>query len=179
MRYLFLLSFVILDTGVALADDWVMDRAASRLEFVADYVGADVPGRFDRFDVTLSFDPSRPAAGRLEVSVDVSSADMGDADLTATVVDKPWFDAATFAVARFTSDELDAHDAGGFVARGTLELKGVMRDVTVPFAWQRSGDGATMRGEVVLSRLDFGIGVAVEEVGAEVRVAFEIALRQE
>jgi polyisoprenoid-binding protein YceI len=185
MRYLLLLSTLLFTTGVESrehdhgAGDWVMDRSASRIEFVADYVGADVPGRFDIFDVTLSFDLLRPAEGCLEVSVDVSSADMGDADLTATVADKPWFDAATFAVARFTSDALVALDAGGFAAQGTLVLKGTGREVTVPFDWQQSGDAAAMRGEVALSRLDFGIGVAVEEVGADVRVVFDIALRRE
>jgi len=185
MRYLLLVSTLLLTTGVEPREhdhgdgDWVMDRSTSRIEFVADYVGADVPGRFDTFDVTLSFDPLRPSEGRLEVGVDVSSADLGDADLTATVMDKPWFDVATFAVARFKSDAIVAVDAGGFAAQGTLELKGVVREVTVPFDWQRSGDAATMRGEVALSRLDFGIGVAVEEVGADVRVVFDITLRHE
>ena len=185
MRYLLLLSSMLLTTSVEPrehdhgAGDWVMDRSASRIEFVADYVGADVPGSFDTFDVKLSFDPLRPSEGRLAVSVDVASVDMSDADLTATVMDKPWFDAATFAVARFTSDAIVALDAGGFAAQGTLELKGAARDVTVPFDWQRSGDAATMRGEVALSRLDFGIGVAVEEVGADVRVVFDITLRRE
>lgn len=179
MRYLFVLSSLLLDTGVALADDWVMDRPASRIEFIADYVGADVPGRFDTFDVTLAFDPARPSAGRLVVDVNIASVDMGDADLTATVADKPWFDAATFALARFASDELVALDAGGFAAQGTLELKGVVRDVTVPFDWERTADAAVMRGEVALSRLDFDIGVAVEEVGADVRVVFEITLFHE
>jgi len=114
MRYLLLLSTLLLTTGVEPREhdhgdgDWVMDRSTSRIEFVADYVGADVPGRFDTFDVTLSFDPLRPSEGRLEVSVDVSSADLGDADLTATVMDKPWFDAATFAVAGFKSDAIVA-----------------------------------------------------------------------
>ena len=75
---------------------------------------------------------------------------------------------------RFFSDSIISREAGGFVADGELELKGMKREVAVPFAWQVNDGRAIMRGELVLRRLDFGIGVAVEEVGDDVRVSFEI-----
>lgn len=177
LRNSLLLSFFF--ARAVLGDDWVMDTGASRLEFVADYVGADVPGRFGRFDVDLDFDPESTEAGQLVVRVDVSSLDMGDADLTTTVSERAWLDAASFATARFSSEEIVATRDGRYEAAGTLELKGLTQPVTVPFEWRRDGNAASMRGEVVLRRLDYGIGVAVEEVGNDVRVRFVVALRKD
>jgi polyisoprenoid-binding protein YceI len=109
----------------------------------------------------------------------MSSLDMGDADLTTTVSESAWLDAASFVTARFSSDEIVATRDGRYEAAGTLELKGLTQPVTVPFEWRRDGNAASMRGEVVLRRLDYGIGVAVEEVGNDVRVRFVVALRKD
>ena len=125
------------------------------------------------------FEPENPVGKRLAVTVDVASVDMIDPDLTATVTEEAWFDVAGFAVARFSSDNIAPDETGGFIARGRLELKGVEKDVSVPFTWTEREGRAIMRGELVLSRLDFGIGVAVEEVGDGVGVAFEIGFLRE
>ncbi len=160
-----------------------MDTESSRLEFVASYTGSDMPGTFRQFDVALRFDPADPAAGRLSVSVDVTSADMGDADMNEAVTGEIWFDVARFATARFDSTEIARRESGGFEAAGTLELKGVSRPVSVPFTWQQDGARGSMRGELVLQRLDFGIGsgswTATDEVAGEVRVRFDVAFTED
>ena len=76
----------LLVVGTGRAADWTLDDAESRLEFVADYTGSELSGQFRRFGVELDFDADAPAAGRLAVSVDMLSADMGDDDMTGAVI---------------------------------------------------------------------------------------------
>jgi polyisoprenoid-binding protein YceI len=172
---LFLIAFP------AAAADWKMDPSGSKLEFVATFEKNPAPGVFKEFDTRLSFDPEKPAGGTLHVTVKVASADMSIPDVNKEIRNKDWFDYAGFPQAEFHSTEL-RRDGKGYVARGTLTLKGVKQAVDVPFTWAPSGDGALMEGEVTLKRGVFGIGLgewkASDTIGADVKVKFKVKLRK-
>jgi polyisoprenoid-binding protein YceI len=165
----------------ALAADWRMDPAGSKLEFAATFEKTPAPGVFKEFDARLRFDPDKPEGGSLDVTIQVTSADMGIADVNKEIRGKDWFDYAGFPRAEFHSSEL-RREGKGYLARGTLSLKGVKRPVEVPFTWTASGEGATMEGELVLKRGDFGIGLgewkATDTIGADVKVKFRVKLRK-
>lgn len=160
------------------AHEWLMLPADSRLEFVARYTGLEMPGRFARFDVAFAFDPLAPDDARLNVAVDVTSVDMGGADVNQAVTGVAWLNVGAFPGAKFRSENVTMLAPGEYAATGTLELKGVRRCVTVPFTWQEEGARGSMIGELTLQRLDFGVGTgtwqATDEVAADVRVRFEV-----
>lgn len=168
------------------AADWRTDAAASRLEFVATFERAPVPGVFREFDARIRFDPADLAGSRIEVGIAVTSADMGNSDVNQAIRGPEWFDFARFPRASFRAAELRAAPAGAggpsYIARGTLELKGVQRVVEVPFTWQEGGEAATMDGELTLQRGTFGIGqgewARTDAIGADVRVKFRLHLRK-
>src|SRR6266705_714821 len=156
--------------------------AGSKLEFIATFEKAPVPGVFREFDARLRFDPEKPAGSSLDVTVKVTSADMDIADVNREIRGKDWFDYAAFPQAEFRSTDLRRAQGNRYVARGTLSLKGVKQPVEVPFTWTGSADGATMEGELQLSRGAFGIGAgewaATDVIGADVHVKFKVKLRK-
>ena len=131
-----------LATAPVLAADWAMDAAGSRLEFIATFERAAVPGVFKEFDTRLRFDPDKPAGGSLDVTVKVTSVDMNIADVNKEIRGKDWFDYGAFPQAEFHSTDLRRAEGNRYVARGTLSLKGVKQPLEVPFSWVGSGDGA-------------------------------------
>jgi polyisoprenoid-binding protein YceI len=167
----------------ARAADWQMDPAGSRLEFIATFEKAPAPGVFKEFDTrVLRFDPEKPAGARLDVTIRVTSADMGIADVNKEIRSKDWFDYAGFPQAEFHSTDLRRAGKSHYLARGTLSLKGAKQPVEVPFAWTASGGGPVMEGEFTLKRGDFGIGAgewaASDVIGADVKVRFKVKLRR-
>jgi polyisoprenoid-binding protein YceI len=162
--------------------DWKMDPAGSKLEFVATFEKAAVPGEFKEFEARLRFDPDKPAGGRLDVTVKITSADMNVADVNREIRGKDWFDYAAFPRAEFRSTELRRIEGNRYVARGTLLLKGLKQPVEVPFSWTASADGAVMKGELTVKRGAFGIGAgewaASDVIGADVKVKFKVKLRK-
>jgi len=168
---------------VVQAADWKMDPAGSKLEFVASFEKAPAPGVFKEFDVRLlRFDPEKPAGASLEVTIRVTSADMGIADVNKEIRGKDWFDYAGFPQAEFHSINLRRTEGNRYLARGTLSLKGVKQPVEVPFTWAASAGAAAMGGELVLKRGAFGIGLgewaASDVIGADVKVTFKVNLRR-
>jgi polyisoprenoid-binding protein YceI len=167
--------------GPVLAADWKMDPSGSKLEFIATFEKTPASGVFKEFDARLRFDPAKPAGGSLDVTVKVTSADMGIADVNKEIRNKDWFDYSGFPQAEFHSTDL-RRDGKRYVARGTLTLKGVKQPVDVPFDWAPSGDGAVMEGELTLKRGAFGIGLgewkATDTIGADVKVRFKVKLKK-
>jgi polyisoprenoid-binding protein YceI len=183
MNRLAAFAFVLLASPAfpAFGADWRMIPAESRLEFVATFEKAAAPGAFREFDTRLRLIPDRPAESRLDVTIATRSADMSSADVNKAITGAEWFDVARFPQAEFHATEVRRADAGGYVARGTLRLKGAQQPVDVPFTFIQSGDTAQMDGEFTVKRAAFGIGTgewaATSVIGADVKIRFSVRLR--
>jgi len=164
------------------AADWKSDPAASKLEFAATFEKAPAPGVFKDFEARMRFDPEKPAGGALDVTINVASADMINADVNKAIAGPEWFDFARFPKAEFRSTDIRGAGGNRYVARGTLSLKGVQQPVEVPFSWSPSADGATLDGELTVKRSAFSIGTgewkATDVIGPDVKIRFHVRLRK-
>jgi polyisoprenoid-binding protein YceI len=164
------------------AADWKMDATGSRLAFVASFQRAAAPGVFREFNARIRFDPEKPADGRLDVTVRIASADMNSAEINSGIRAPEWFDLVRFPEAEFHATDIRRTDAGRYLARGVLSLKGVQRPVAVPFTWTGATDTATMDGELTLDRRLLGVGTGEwasgDVIGFEVKLQFTVKLRK-
>jgi polyisoprenoid-binding protein YceI len=164
------------------AADWSMEPSGSRLEFAATFEKTAAPGVFKEFDTRVRFDPDKPAGGRIDVTIKVTSADMNSADVNKAIREPEWFDFERFPQAEFHATDIRRAESNRYLARGTLTLKGVRQPVEVPFVWTGSADAATMEGEFTVKRGPFGIGTgewaATNVIGADVKVKFRVKLRK-
>jgi polyisoprenoid-binding protein YceI len=180
MRIPFLITTLAALPLPSLAAEWC-SLDSSVLSFATTFEGETLPGEFRDFDVVLDFDPAAPGAGNLRVQVDLRSADMGDPDMNAILADPAWFHSGKFGEAVFRSERIGAAESGGFVAGGTLSLKGRELPVSVPFYWQGSAGDAALQGEFVLRRTDFDVGSGEwadgDAIGIDVRLNFDVHLR--
>lgn len=156
--------------------------AGSEIAFTNKQMGVPASGRFKRFDVTLDFDPLRPKTNKISLAIDLSSVALGKPDHEAMLARADWFDSRNHPKASFESTAVKALDARRFEAHGRLTLKGVSRDVVVPFDLQaQSGGNGIVTGTFILRRKDFGIGLGewedVSLVANEVNVGFRFVLR--
>src|SRR5207248_10990542 len=71
--------------GTAPVAHYVLDPAKSSLEFAFDQAVAQNKGKFTRFAVSFDFSPDNLPASRLEVTVEMSSADTGDQERDDTL----------------------------------------------------------------------------------------------
>ncbi|HET6396935.1 MAG TPA: YceI family protein [Pseudoxanthomonas sp.] len=129
----------------------------STLAFASRYDGELFTGRFSDFATRLSFDPARPEAGRLDVTIALASAATGNADRDSTLRTADFFDVSRFAQARYTASGFRRLADGQYAADGTLELRGVRKPVTLTFQWS-GGAQPVLSGKAVVRRLDFGVG---------------------
>ena len=157
---------------------YTMVAAQSSLTYVFTQAGADNQGRFGSFAV--SFDP---AAGRLDVVIDMRSLDTGDQQRNSTLGGNDFFDVAQYPQSRFAATHIEK-TATGYVATGALTLRGVTRNVSIPFSWRTAtAQGhpvGHLSGQMTVRRLDFGVGQgqwkSTEWVGNTVTVRYSVTL---
>ncbi len=139
---------------------WDIEGSKSSLEFRAQHNGTAFVGDFSAFAVAVNFDLSDPSSGEIYAVIDLSSVDAKDDDRNANLPSKAWFDIAVHPVATYRSTEITGTLADGFVANGSLNIKGISRVVELEFkVTQADGsDAITAYGEASFSRQDFKVG---------------------
>ena len=162
--------------AAALGATYTADTASSRLSFAFIQAGAENTGRFGQFSVELSLDERDPAANRLDVRIDVDSLDTQDQERDEVLRSADLFDVAKHPVAAFSATNIKRTAPGRYEAIGNLTLRGVTREVRVPFTLTKE----RMNGGAMVRRLDFGVGQgeweSTEWVGNGVKVTFALRM---
>jgi len=169
--------------GPAAVTHYSSDPAKSSLEFSFVQAGAQNKGKFTKFPVSFDAAADGTAASRLDVTVEMSTFDTDDKERNDTLKGPDLFDVAKFPQAHFIATQI-TKTATGFDAVGKLTLRGVTRDLHVPFtlrATKEQGHAvAYLAGRTMVRRLDFGVGQgdwkSTEWVGNDVTVSYSVRL---
>jgi polyisoprenoid-binding protein YceI len=154
--------------------------AQSSVGFVSRQMGVPVEGKFKRFDVQSNFDPKKPEVSKVSLTIDLTSADIGNAETEGELKKPGWFDSAKRPQASFVSNAIKSVSAGKFEIDGQLTIKGNTQRVLVPISVTQSGDTTLASGAFQIKRIDFKIGDGewndVSIVANEVQVNFKLTL---
>lgn len=138
------------------AADYVQ-APGSTLAFASKYDGEVFSGRFGSFNATLSFDPAKLAASKLDVTIGLAGTKTGNDDRDSTLQSADFFNVAKFAQARYTATKFRSLGGNQYAADGSLTLRGVTKPVTLTFTWT-PGAQPVLAGKATVKRLDFGVG---------------------
>ena len=144
--------------GAAEAATWTVDPAKSRLGFTGSQTGTPFSGRFKTWTAAIDFDPAHPEAGRVSAKVDTASAATDDPQKDEALPTPDWFDASTFTTATFDATGFAPKGGDAYETSGKLTLRGIAKDVALPFTLTVQGDQAHAVGHAKLVRTDFGVG---------------------
>ena len=169
---------LLLSASSAQAADWTLDPAKSRLGFTGSQAGSPFEGSFTRWSAKIAFDPANPAAGKAVVEIDMASATTGDRQKDESLPQSDWFDVKAFPQARFEATSFRAKGGNAFEALGSLSIRGIKKDVVLPFTLETSGTNAHAKGKLDLIRTDYGVGQgawkAPDMVALEVAVTLDL-----
>jgi polyisoprenoid-binding protein YceI len=162
---------------------WTVDPEKSSLSWVVEINGQTVTGRFAAFDAMITFDPADLSHSSAKITIDMTESNSGDATRDAMLKRPDWFDAPAFPQAVYQTTAFVAKGGNAYEARGKLTLKGVAKDVALPFALTINGDTAVAKGETAIARRAFNIGagkdfVTDKPVALSVKVMVNITARR-
>jgi len=155
---IFAMTSLPMEDAPAVSDVWQMDKETSQLSFTAVEEGKTFTGYFSSFDAEIHLDPDDLSGASIEAVVHLASVDAGSGDRNATLPEREWFRIKKFPDAGFSSHDIHRSETGGYVASGTMRIKGIEQPVDLPFTLEIVGHHGVAEGEFTLNRMDFKIG---------------------
>ena len=163
-----------------------LDRSHSQLDFIVRFLGmTDVRGTFEDFTASILYDESDMTNTSITLSITVESVDTQNDWRDRDLRSERFFDTEKYSTIFFQSERI-ARDGDGFVAHGSLTMKGITRDIAVPFErmLKRTIDGAWgnvrigFKGALTLDRNDYNIHGGdfwgIKALSEEVRIEFAL-----
>jgi polyisoprenoid-binding protein YceI len=138
----------------AMLQDWKIGSG-----YTIRFDGKYAHGTFSNLTGSLAFDPEHLGEAKFDVTVDVASIDTGIELKNKHARSDKWFDAEKYPAIRFTSSQVSRTDTG-FAVRGDLELKGIKKEIWIPFGFRQTPEQSVFYGRFKVNRGDFGIGKA-------------------
>lgn len=175
-------------TGTAHAEPkhYELDPVHTRIVFAIDHLGfSNTLGTFSHPRGSLWFDPDAADRGdwsgaRLDVTIDVASLDLGDADFRTRMLKRDYFDIKRHADARFVSTRVEGNGATTARVHGDLTLRGETQPLVLDVTLNRHGrhpltfrTTAGFSATAVLERSAFGMTDNLRTVGDRVELRIE------
>lgn len=179
-RFLGAIACTLLAALAIAATSWRVQPRQSTLTFIGNQAGADFEGAFQTFTAEVAFDPAQLAASRFDVTIELASVNTRDSERDDIIRGPDLFAVEQHPTARYVAEKFTARGGARYTASGKLTLRNVTRDVPIDFTFERSADGAWLKGTARIKRLDFGVGQGewkdTEWVGNDVGVKFALKL---
>jgi len=118
------------------------------------FTSDDPSGVFTSMKGDISFDANDLANSKFNVTIDVNSINMGNGMKNTKAKNADWFDVEKYPTITFTSSSISKSSTGTYEATGTLNMKGVQKQITIPFNFTNN----TFTGSFNINRSDYNVG---------------------
>jgi len=159
------LALLFVSAGVFAQTTWVADPNHSKLGFTVTHLGiADVPGHFDKFDVSITSSKEDFSDATIELTVPTNTINTRVEQRNTHLKSPDFFDVEKFPTMTFKSTSIEKVSDGKYNVKGDLTLIGVTKPITVTMNHRGTivnAQGASVAGIQILGtfkRSDFGLG---------------------
>ena len=168
----------------ALADNYTIDTkgAHASINFSIQHLGYSVlTGRFDTFAGDFSYDPAKPDASAINVTIDTNSVNSNHAERDKHLRSKDFLNVEKFPQAKFVSKKVVVGaDKTSFDLVGDFTLNGVTKSITIvtkkigegkdPWGGYRAGFQGTTEFKLKDFNVQMDLGPASQVVKLELHV---------
>jgi polyisoprenoid-binding protein YceI len=180
-KILGLLLAIVVFSGLALAaDEYKIDPNHSSVNFaVTHLMVSTVNGRFNTFEGKILFDDKDVAKSSVSVTIKTTSINTDNTSRDNDLRSGGFFDVEKFPEITFQSKSVEKK-GNDYVAHGTLTIKGVAKDVDLPFELKGPADAGKMgkvmgaHASLTVNRQDFGVSKGGGMVGNDVKIDLNI-----
>lgn len=168
---------------------WVIDASHSTASFTVRHMMiTNVRGEFQKIAGTVTWDPARPEATRVQASLEVASISTRDAQRDGHLKSADFFDAEKFATIDFASKQLRRADKGWELV-GDLTIRGTTKEIVLAVdgptpthkdPWGNTRIGASARTKIKRSEFGMTWNNVLEAggvlVGDDVNIELDVSL---
>ena len=136
----FALTAMLAMPSLSSAATWTIDNAHTSVGFKIRHLFSKVDGRFNEISGAIEFDPAKPEAGSVEVTIPVSSIDTRNEKRDGHLKSPDFFDAENHPNITFKSTKF-MKDGDNLKVEGMLTMRGIEKPVTLDVEFLGAGPG--------------------------------------
>lgn len=149
--FLWISSFVVLSQT-----HWKV--ATSSVTFKIKNGGMIVDGSFGGLIADITFDPSNYAKSFMEASMDVNTINTGIDLRNSHLKKEGYFNASKYPKISLKSTLFSKESDGTFKGFFKLTMKGITKDIVIPFSYTESTNNAIFKASFNINRRDYNVG---------------------
>lgn len=130
----------------------------STVSFTIKNLGINVTGKFSGLTGNIIFDPANLSASQFAVSVNSATVDTEIKARDNHLRKEDYFHVEKYPKISFMSKSITALGAGQYTVTGTLEMKGIVKEISFPFTVNPANEGYVFKGGFRINRRDFKVG---------------------
>lgn len=147
-----------------------IDKQKSVVNFKATAMGMfGVKGTFKGFTGKVKFQPKKLDQSMIDVCIDATTFKTGNDTRDSHVKAEEFLFVEKYPRVCFRSSSIQKSE-NGYVATGTLKLRGVQRKIKIPLTYENN----VLKGSIELSRLEYNIGKEVSTIKAGDTIKIDI-----
>lgn len=175
MRHIIFLLFLYLPLlSFSQIDKIIFD---SKINFEIKNAGLLVKGNLGELKGLIRFDPTNVKGSKIRVFVQSKAINTGIEARDKHLKKKEYFDIENFPEIVIESKFFGSSEKG-YKGYFLLTMKGISKDIVVPFSYTEKGTFVEMTGEFSLNRLDYGIGEKSFIMADNVKVIIKLKLKE-
>lgn len=167
-------------TGYALVvqDQTNWKTTEALVKFSIKNAGLTVNGSFSGFSGDVLFSRESLAKSKITASVASATIKTGIEARDKHLKKEEYFDAAAFPLITMQSKFFAKAEDGTYRGYFKLTLKGITKDIMIPFKFEEKGQMAFIEGSIKLNRLDYKIGKSSLILSDEVIIDIKLKLEK-
>jgi polyisoprenoid-binding protein YceI len=131
---------------------------SSSIVFNIRNAGLNVDGSFTGLESEIKFDPLKPENATIFASVNSKTINTGNDMRDDHLMKAEYFDIEKFPKIQLQSTKIEKTGPISFKGLFKLTMKGISRDVIIPFNFLRLPDKQEIKGSFQLDRRDYNVG---------------------
>ncbi len=164
--------------GFAQTETFKIDAEQSTISFEVTHLGVlTVEGEFQDFSGSFTISNSRLL--NLESAIEVSSINTKDTSRDKTLIDETYLNASNFPLINFHLVRIE-NTSKRKLLYGQLEIKGVLKDISMPYEMTKMKTHYCLKITTILSRKDFNLdfgpmnALIGDKISVEIKLIFPV-----
>ncbi|HEX8514679.1 MAG TPA: YceI family protein [Bacteroidia bacterium] len=157
MKLLFIKLFLAVLPFTFLSDHTWKVKSSS-ISFRIKNAGMSVDGSFSGLEADIKFNPLKPEDAAIKASVTSASVNTGTEMRDNHLRKAEYLDSDKFPKITLQSLKIEKTGPISYTGLFKLTLKGVTKDVTIPFNFMKLSDRTEIKGYFSINRRDYGVG---------------------
>ncbi|MDI9880038.1 YceI family protein [Flectobacillus longus] len=173
-----LVYFIISWISIGTSYSQVWHPVSSNITFKIKMLGAEVFGKMSGFQGAIHFDPEHLAQSSIYGSVETNTIDTDNSLRNRHLKEKEgFFEVVKYPTITMKSLKIEANGEN-FVGTFALTMKGVTKNIRLPFSFINEGENAIFKGSTIINRRDWQVGGGTIGMSEDVEVSIVLNVKK-